>query len=230
MFLHDHPDHTVQSARMAQRIVHLLSTPTAAGPLYEVDTRLRPSGASGLLVSTIAAFESYQASEAWTWEHQALLRARPVAGDAALGAAFRRVRQDVLTRPRDAAALRDEVASMRARMRTELSQAAPGEFDLKQGAGGIADIEFIVQYLVLAHAARHPALVEWPDNIRQLDALVASGVLAADVGQRLADAYRTLRERVHRLGLRGESARVPDDEFRDERAFVAGLWAGYFGV
>src|SRR5690606_23070528 len=167
VFLHDDPDDAVASARVAQRLLHVLSTHTAAGPLYEVDTRLRPSGASGLLVSTLAAFESYQAEDAWTWEHQALLRARAVAGDAALRDGFERVRRAVLTRPRDVAKLRAEVADMRVRMRAELGRAGPGEFDLKQDAGGIADIEFLVQYLVLAHAAEHPALVDCPDNIRQ---------------------------------------------------------------
>ena len=230
VFLHDAAEDTVLFARLAQRIVHLLSTPTAAGPLYEVDTRLRPSGASGLLVSTIAAFESYQKTEAWTWEHQALLRARPVAGSAELGDAFLGVRREVLTRPRDTATLREEVATMRARMRAELGAARAGRFDLKQDVGGIADIEFLVQYLVLANAADHPALVAWPDNIRQLDALVESGVLDGEVGSRLADAYRTLRERVHRLGLKGEPARVPESEFADERAFVEALWRERFGA
>lgn len=230
VFLHDAAEDTMLFARLAQRIVHLLSTATAAGPLYEVDTRLRPSGASGLLVSTMAAFESYQSSEAWTWEHQALLRARPVAGSAELGDAFLRVRRDVLTRPRDAAALRDEVSAMRARMRAELGAARAGLFDLKQDVGGIADIEFLVQYLVLANAADHPSLVAWPDNIRQLDALVESGVLGGETGRRLADAYRALRERVHRLGLKGEPARVPDSEFADERAFVQALWHERFGA
>ncbi|MEX0899670.1 MAG: bifunctional [glutamate--ammonia ligase]-adenylyl-L-tyrosine phosphorylase/[glutamate--ammonia-ligase] adenylyltransferase [Gammaproteobacteria bacterium] len=230
VFLHDAAEDTVLFARLAQRIVHLLSTPTAAGPLYEVDTRLRPSGASGLLVSTIAAFESYQSSEAWTWEHQALLRARPVAGSAELGDAFRRIRRDVLTRPRDAATLRDEVATMRARMRAELGAARAGLFDLKQDVGGIADIEFLVQYLVLENAADHSTLVEWPDNIRQLDALVESGVLGSEMGGRLADAYRALRERVHRLGLKGEAARVPDSEFTAERKFVQALWNERFGA
>ncbi len=230
VFLHDAAEDTVLFARLAQRIVHLLSTPTAAGPLYEVDTRLRPSGASGLLVSTIAAFESYQTSEAWTWEHQALLRARPVAGSAEVGEAFLRIRRHVLTRPRDASTLRDEVSTMRARMRAELGAARAGLFDLKQDVGGIADIEFLVQFLVLANAADHPALIEWPDNIRQLDALVVSGVLGDDTGRQLADAYRALRERVHRLGLKGEPARVPDSEFADERAFVKALWHERFGA
>lgn len=242
VFLHDADDgvgqtegerpinNTVFFARLGQRVVHLLATPTAAGKLYEVDTRLRPSGSSGLLVSSLAAFASYQRNDAWTWEHQALLRARPVAGSAEIGAEFRAVRHEVLSRPRELVGLRADVATMRARMRDELRWTRPGVFDIKQERGGTADIEFLVQFLVLANAHAHPALLEWSDNIRQLDGLVATGILDAATGERLADAYRALRERVHRLGLQGLPALAPDDEFVAERAFVIALWQQYLEV
>src|SRR5690606_9832593 len=127
-------DNGVFFLRLTQRLIHLLSTPTAAGVLYEVDTRLRPSGQAGLLVSSLEAFEKYQREQAWTWEHQALLRARPVAGDAELAAAFETLRRQVLGQARDAQALRREVFEMRGRMRGE--QRAKDGFDLKAGRGG----------------------------------------------------------------------------------------------
>ncbi len=239
VFLHDAPveagqtsgekpiDIPVFLARLGQRIVHLLATPTAGGVLYEVDTRLRPSGASGLLVSSVKAFGDYQRTDAWTWEHQALLRARCVAGSPSIAAAFDTVRREVLSEPRDVAVLRQQVAEMRTRMREELGVRRPGMFDLKQDAGGIADIEFLVQFLVLAHAHAHASLLDWTDNIRQLEALVACGILDQDTGATLTDAYRALREQVHRLGLQGEPAVVADTELKAERALVEELWGRY---
>jgi glutamate-ammonia-ligase adenylyltransferase len=220
-------DNAVFFARLGQRIVHLLATPTAVGVLYEVDTRLRPSGTSGLLVSSVASFEAYQRDEAWTWEHQALLRARPVAGSPGIGDAFVRIRRSILGGERDPAKLREEVSAMRARMRDELATREQGMFDLKQGAGGIADIEFLVQYLVLANAHANPALLDWTDNIRQLESLVTADVLEAATGEALTEAYKTLRERTHRLGLQGEPALVPDTEFTAERVLVTDLWNRY---
>jgi glutamate-ammonia-ligase adenylyltransferase len=217
-------DNAVFYARLAQRLIHILNTRTASGVLYEVDTRLRPSGASGLLVSTLAAFSEYQRHQAWTWEHQALVRARMVAGDAAVGAVFDGLRREVLGRERELAALREEVRVMRERMRASLSKAQAGQFDLKQDPGGIADIEFMVQYGVLAWAHAHPDLLEFTDNIRQLEGLARNGILTpADAGL-LADAYRAYRARLHRLTLRGLPALVPDHEFAELRAGVQRLW------
>ena len=223
-------DNATFFARIAQRVVHFLDTPTPAGVLYEVDTRLRPNGASGLLVSPIGAFERYQAEHAWTWEHQALVRARMIVGSEALRERFEAVRAEILQRPRDRDVLRSEVATMRERMRRELSKDAPGRFDLKRGYGGVADIEFMVQYGVLAGASATPALVEYSDNIRLLEALAEAGEFGADDARLLTDAYRTFRARIHRLALSGESAVVePDREVAEYREAVARLWANCFG-
>ncbi|WP_297527259.1 bifunctional [glutamate--ammonia ligase]-adenylyl-L-tyrosine phosphorylase/[glutamate--ammonia-ligase] adenylyltransferase [Thiohalobacter sp.] len=222
-------DAPVFFARLGQRIIHMLSTATPAGDLYEVDMRLRPRGASGLLVTALDAFADYQREEAWTWEHQALVRARPVAGDASAVAAFAQIRREVLCQPRDPVRLAAEVRDMRARMRAELDRAGPGRFDLKQGAGGIADIEFVVQYSILRWAHDHPDLVRFSDNIRLLEGLAAHGLIApADAGA-LADAYRAYRRRLHQLTLQEQPARVPDSEFRAERKRVRAVWERLIG-
>ena len=217
-------DNAVFFTRLGQRIIHLLSTQTAAGVLYEVDTRLRPSGSSGLLVSSIEAFAEYQRAEAWTWEHQALVRARVVAGDRGLAQAFDALRREILYRPRDPDVLRAEVRNMRERMRQELGSRKPGCFDLKHGRGGIADIEFMVQYNVLLWANTHPELTRYTDNIRQLDGLAQAGLLTSEDAGLLADAYRAYRARVHSLTLQNESAVVDESEFREFREGVSRLW------
>ncbi|MCC6302079.1 MAG: bifunctional [glutamate--ammonia ligase]-adenylyl-L-tyrosine phosphorylase/[glutamate--ammonia-ligase] adenylyltransferase [Gammaproteobacteria bacterium] len=212
-------------ARLAQRIIHLLNTHTPAGILYEVDLRLRPSGSSGLLVSSLSAFEDYQREAAWTWEHQALVRARVVAGDPAVTAEFERIRAAALARPRDPARLREEVGDMRDRMRRELSRDGAGQFDLKQGRGGIADIEFIVQYAVLRWAPEHPELLRWTDNIRPLETLARLGLLPAEDSRLLTDAYRNYRAVVHRLALQETEGTVVDAaQFAAPRAEVARIW------
>lgn len=222
-------DSTVFFARLAQRMTHLLNTQTTAGVLYDIDLRLRPSGASGLLVSALEAFRSYQQEDAWTWEHQALVRARMVAGDERLGEAFAGVRREVLARQRDRGELVREVSDMRARMRTELGGKNPEEFDLKQDSGGIVDIEFMVQYAVLQWSVTHPQLLDWTDNIRLLETLVATGLLAEADGVKLADAYRAYRAEVHRLKLQAQPARVPADRFVAERQTVQRLWQAWLG-
>lgn len=218
-------DNSVYFTRLAQRIVHMLSTQTRAGRLYEVDTRLRPSGKSGLLVSEISAFEKYQFEEAWTWEHQALLRARWVAGSAALGGKFEAVRRRVLARPRRRQTLAADIVEMRERMRSELDTGGAGRFDLKQGRGGITDIEFLVQYFVMLHASEHPQLLAWSDNIRQLESLAGAGVVSAQTAETLADIYRAYRSRLHRLALDAAGQLAASAEFETERDFVAKLWA-----
>ena len=214
--------------RLAQRIINILSIPTTSGVLYQVDTRLRPSGAAGLMVSGLESFSRYQREQAWTWEHQALLRTRPVAGDASVGDRFNTLRREVLSRPRDGEALRREVAHMRARMLKEHGH-ADGGFDIKLDLGGLTDIEFLVQYWVLRHAAVHPELLDWPDNIRNLEGLVASGVLAADTGLFLADTYREFRRIVHRCSLEGRPARMPLEAAEPRRVRVRALWEEVIG-
>ena len=214
--------------RLVRRMMHFLTTRTTTGELYEIDTRLRPSGRKGLLVSSVEAFERYQAENAWTWEHQALLRARPVAGSEALAEAFQRIRRETLTTRVRVEALTHDVLSMRSRMRKELDRSDSQSFDLKNGAGGVGDIEFIVQYLVLKSAAARPDVIEYTDNIRQLDALAASGVLGAGTAQELQDIYRAYRRRQHHLVLNDESIRVPQSHFEAERATVRQTWDRVF--
>ena len=230
VFLHDSSGHdnAVFFVRLGQRIVHLLTMHSAAGRLYEVDMRLRPNGKGGFLMTGIEAFEQYQLHDAWTWEHQALLRARPVAGDAALCRHFEDTRRRVLCAAVDRDTLRTDVAQMRLRMRRELSRAGPDEFDIKQDAGGIADIEFLVQYLVLASAKEHPALLTHTDNIRQLDGLAGVGVLEGGVAQWLKDAYIGYRTVLHHLSLEGGERVVVAAPFADTRERVKDIWRETF--
>ncbi len=218
-------DNATFFVRLAQRIVHALTAFTPAGQLYEVDMRLRPSGAAGILVSGVQSFELYQREKAWTWEQQALVRARAVAGSGGIASQFQRIRHEVLARKKEIPRLRREVREMRERMWRELGSHDYTRFDLKKDAGGIADIEFMVQYQVLAHAHDHARLSEFTDNIRILDGLAASGLLTAEDAGFLQDAYRGYRDSVHALSLQGESAAVVDgQEFAEERAGVQRLW------
>jgi glutamate-ammonia-ligase adenylyltransferase len=211
-------------ARLGQRMIHLFTTRTASGQLYEVDMRLRPSGNSGMLVSSLDAFERYQREQAWTWEHQALLRARVIAGDPQVAERFRQIRRAVLCRERDPERLRTEVREMREKMRQTLDKTGAGRFDLKQGPGGIADIEFMVQCLILRWAHSHPDLIDWTDNIRLLDGLARHGILTEETARTLADAYRAFRAVNHRNALREEPGLMPEDELREEREQVRAIW------
>ncbi|QCU72377.1 bifunctional [glutamate--ammonia ligase]-adenylyl-L-tyrosine phosphorylase/[glutamate--ammonia-ligase] adenylyltransferase [Luteimonas yindakuii] len=218
-------------ARLAQKMVALLGTVTGAGRLYEVDIRLRPDGASGLLVSSLASYDDYQRERAWTWEHQALVRARAVAGDDGLVAEFERVRAAALARQRDADVLRDDIVSMRQRMRGELDRSRDGVFDLKQGEGGLVDLEFLVQYLVLREAHASPELLLPRATPALLEALCAAGVLAADIGRSLREAHATLLA----LGLGQTLDRrprlVPDSRrLQDARASVRAAGASLLGI
>ena len=210
--------------RLAQRLVHLLTMHSAAGRLYEVDVRLRPSGKGGFLVTQIDAFAEYQRREAWTWEHQALLHARAVAGAPTLCAEFERVRLDVLRHAVRRESLRDEVRAMRERMRRELSKGRDGRVDLKQDAGGIADIEFLAQYWALEWARDYPPVAMFADTIRQLESVASADLVPQATIDVLTAAYRTYRTRTHHLSLAGEAALVAADEFAVERAAVTTIW------
>lgn len=216
-------------ARLAQRVVHRLTTQTHLGRAYEVDMQLRPNGSSGLPVVTLAAFADYQRDKAWTWEHQALSRARHIAGSAALGETFETIRHEVLCRPRDPGKLRQEIAEMRTKMRAHLDKPRPGRWDVKQGVGGLIDVEFLVQYRVLAAAAAHPEVVRWPDVWRQLDALADADLLPRETAAALLDAQRRYRAHLHQRLLRGESADAGTGEFAETRAMVAEVWQISFG-
>jgi [glutamine synthetase] adenylyltransferase / [glutamine synthetase]-adenylyl-L-tyrosine phosphorylase len=211
-------------SRLGQRLLHLLTTHTGAGVLYDVDMRLRPSGSSGMLVSHIEGYADYQRKDAWTWEHQALIRARAIIGDPALQQRFAALRHDILTRPRDPQGLKKEVTDMRARLRKGQPVENRSHFDIKQGRGGIIDIEFLVQYLILRHAHRHPEITRWTDNVRLLQALNEAGILDDTTAYLLRRAYLIYRAMVHRLNMRQQPARVIDDRFNASRRFVIDTW------
>jgi [glutamine synthetase] adenylyltransferase / [glutamine synthetase]-adenylyl-L-tyrosine phosphorylase len=217
-------ENSVFFLRLVQRLVHLLTVHSAAGRLYEVDTRLRPSGKGGLLVQSLDGFRDYQRGEAWTWEHQALLRARAVAGPPELRERFEAVRRDVLRYGVRRETLRDEVRRMRERMRAELGGAQPGQFDLKRDAGGITDIEFLAQYWTLHWCERHPELVTYSDNIRQLESLASIDLVPQATVDVLTGIYRAYRQRIHHLSLDGAETAVPATEFADERSQVTAIW------
>ncbi len=224
-------DNVVFFLRLGQRIVHLLTMHSAAGRLYEVDMRLRPNGKGGFLITGIDAFELYQQKEAWTWEHQALLRARAVGGDAGLRERFEATRRRTLCVAVRRDTLRTDVRDMRLRMRRELSRAGAGRFDIKQDAGGIADIEFLVQYWVLSAANAHPQLLNHTDNIRQLEGLAAVGVLEAARAKWLTEAYIGYRTVLHHLSLEGEGERVVDAApYTATREGVSGIWRETFAM
>jgi glutamate-ammonia-ligase adenylyltransferase len=222
-------DNALFFSRLVRRLVHFLTTQTGSGQLYEIDTRLRPDGGKGLLVTSTDAFERYQDDNAWTWEHQALLRARAVAGSPAVAREFERIRKETLADRVRRDNLREDVISMRQRMRKELDRSTANAFDLKHGRGGIGDIEFLVQYLVLDKAKEHPDVIFYSDNIRQLDALTAEGCLGQSTGDALQDAYRDYRLRQHHLVLDDQPPLVDIDEFADQRAFVAKTWDEWLG-
>jgi glutamate-ammonia-ligase adenylyltransferase len=211
-------------ARLAQRINTWLTSATGAGRLYETDLRLRPDGAAGLLVSSIGAFDRYQREQAWTWEHQALTRARFVAGDAAIGAAFEATRDAVLRLPRDPTKLAADIVAMRARMAAEhVNRTAL--FDVKHDTGGMVDIEFVVQYLVLAHAHAHPQLTRNAGNIALLQIAADAGLIAPGLALQAADAYREYRRLQHQVRLTGAAhARVDAEAEAPRRAAVQSLW------
>ncbi len=211
-------------ARLGQRIIHILTARTPAGELYEVDMRLRPNGSSGMLVSSLRAFDAYQTEKAWIWEHQALVRARVVCGDPAVAERFDIIRRTVLGQRRDAEAVQQEVVKMRERMREANCKSKTDEFDLKQDRGAIADIEFMVQYGVLAWAADHPELLDFTDNIRLLAAFSRAGLMPEDDTALLSEAYRTFRNRLHRLTLQAQPGIVARSEHAELAGQVIDLW------
>ncbi|MDJ0785021.1 MAG: bifunctional [glutamate--ammonia ligase]-adenylyl-L-tyrosine phosphorylase/[glutamate--ammonia-ligase] adenylyltransferase [Desulfosarcinaceae bacterium] len=216
-------------ARLGQRVVHMFSAHTPAGVLYEADMRLRPDGDSGLLVSHIDAFRDYQRTDAWVWEHQALIRARAIVGDRELMREFAQIRREILGVRRAEGELRQAVAEMRAKLRQAKSANNPEMFDLKQDPGGIVDIEFLVQYLVLANAHRHPDILRWTDNVRLLQSLAEVGAVGSTQAHLLRRAYLIYRAMAHRLNLRALPAQFPIGHFAEQRHFVRRVWRHYFG-
>jgi len=230
IFLHDDADERSQEvyARLAQRLNTWLSARTSSGMLFETDLQLRPSGASGLLVSSIAAFERYQEENAWVWEHQALTRARYCAGDRSVGEAFERIRERILRRKRDPEPLKEEILAMR----EKLHAAHPNNsslFDVKHDRGGMIDIEFAVQYLVLGFSEKYPDLTGNLGNIALLRMAAGHGLIAPELAERCRNAYREFRRLQHGLRLNGARyARVPREQVSSETESVKALWRAVF--
>ncbi|NOI59486.1 bifunctional [glutamate--ammonia ligase]-adenylyl-L-tyrosine phosphorylase/[glutamate--ammonia-ligase] adenylyltransferase [Vibrio coralliilyticus] len=235
VFMHDCPVHAYTDGkkeidgrqfylRLAQRIIHIFSTRTASGILYEADTRLRPSGASGLLVSPADAFDEYQHNEAWTWEHQALVRARMIYGDQPLQQAFSQTRHDILSLAREESKLKTDVAEMRVKMREHLGGKKSGRFMLKQDPGGITDVEFLAQYLVLRFSHEKPKLTRWSDNVRIFESMMAQGILDEAPAMALTQAYTTMRDQIHHRNLLSLDADVAEEKLTKERELVKALW------
>jgi glutamate-ammonia-ligase adenylyltransferase len=231
VFLYDDPapEAPENYSRLARRINHLLTSLTSAGVLYETDLRLRPDGASGLLVSPMESFREYQTTHAWNWEHQALTRARFVAGDAKIGDAFEALRIRILRQPRELAALRSAVIEMREKM-FDAHPNVSGLFDIKHGRGGIIDVEFIVQYLVLGYAHAHPELTGNIGNLALLKLAARVGLIPEAAALGAHDAYRKFRQLQHSLRLQGEKfARTQVDAIAQEVKAVRELWSVVLG-
>jgi [glutamine synthetase] adenylyltransferase / [glutamine synthetase]-adenylyl-L-tyrosine phosphorylase len=236
VFLYDCPDGNAMTSgekplscsqfygRLGQKIRHILDTKMLSGILYEVDMRLRPNGDSGLLVTHINTYEDYLKNKAWTWEHQALVRGRFIAGDLRLKTSYEGIRHRILSLTRDETQLKTEVREMREKMRAALDTKESNKFDLKQSKGGIADIEFIVQFWVLAKAARHPALTVYTDNVRLLDGLAEQGFISKNEAEMLKTAYCTYRDYGHKQVLQGDKAVIDEIEVDVLRKQVEDIW------
>ncbi|HSL61204.1 MAG TPA: bifunctional [glutamate--ammonia ligase]-adenylyl-L-tyrosine phosphorylase/[glutamate--ammonia-ligase] adenylyltransferase, partial [Desulfotignum sp.] len=217
-------------ANVGRRIIHALTMHTPAGTLYGADMRLRPGGDAGMIVSHIDAFQDYMENQAWTWEHQALIRARPITGDISLLDRFSVIRHRILCTPRPAEALKQEVREMRERMRTQRLIPEPGMFDLNQGSGGIVDIEFLVQYLTLRYGADHPDVTVWTDNVRLLEGLSCEGLISGEESGILQKVYITLRQVVHRLTLLEKKPQVAEKRFKQMTDAVKEIYDRCLGL
>ncbi len=221
-------ENSIYFLRMGQKIISLLTTMMPTGKLYEVDMRLRPNGNSGMLVTSLENYQTYIENKAWVWEHQALVRARAVAGGKQASIAFAEFRKSFLQELREEVSIKKEVVNMRQKMRDNLdktdSNNFPDNFDLKQGTGGIVDIEFMVQYFVLSFAKAYPKLAKYSDNVRCLEAIKESGLLQFDEAEKLEKSYQAYRKRYHRLALQNSPALILQNEFIIEREFVISIW------
>ncbi len=216
-------------SNLGTRIINALTMHTPAGTLYGADMRLRPGGNSGTIVSHIDAYEEYLKKEAWTWEHQALIRARCITGDKSICEQFEKIRKNILIQKRDAQTLKKEVGEMRERMREDRLKYTQGRFDLKQSQGSIVDIEFLVQYLILKHAHIYPDLTIWPDNMRLLESLDAEGIITGCESERLQDAYISMRKTIHRRNLQEKALQLPEEQFSETRGHVREIYEKYLG-
>lgn len=222
------------AARLVQKLMNYLNTQTRDGRAYEIDMRLRPSGNAGMMVVSCHAFETYQMDKAWSWEHQALVRARAICGDKRVTARFCDIRRDVLSLPRTLDQVRSEVTSMRIKMQKHLGtsqwQQEAGKFHLKQDAGGIVDIEFLAQFAVLAYSHEYPSLTKWSDNVRIFAEVALLGIWDDRVCQDLTDAYLRIRAATHQLALSEQSLLVDESLWQETRALVQSQWQHLMGV
>lgn len=214
--------------RLVGKFNNYITSLTPSGKLYEIDVRLRPSGQSGLLVHSLNAFENYQLEKAWTWEHQALVRARFIAGGNSINKAFKAIRRKVISEPRHPDKLRQDVLDMRAKMRRSYNKPEAGMVHIKHGYGGVTDIEFIVQYLLLKHAKYHRHLIRCSDNMRQLAALELFDILRSADASDLRAAYREFRFWIHHKQLLGQRAIAPEEKFQRRMADVKRIWDKVF--
>lgn len=210
--------------KLAQRILHLFNTRTVSGVLYELDMRLRPSGSKGLMVTHIESFLDYQQTEAWVWEHQALVRTRIVCGSTWLTHRFNRIRENILSRQRQVSELQDNVSKMRVKMRDHLTQGTADIFDLKQDNGGIADIEFIAQFLVLAYSHQYPNLMVFSDNVGVFKQAALDNLIDKEQQLTLSSAYQSYRHKGHRLVLNDLKNQTSEKEFESQRLAVSKIW------
>ena len=235
VFLHDCPANSVTNGdkqidsrqfylRLVQRIIHLFNVRTSFGILYEVDVRLRPQGDAGLLACSLDSFADYQMNEAWTWEHQALVRARAVYGENDLIKRFNQIRHDVLCKPRDENQLKTEVREMREKMRNHLGTTQAELFNLKIDEGGIGDIEFLSQYLVLNYANSHPKMTTWSDNVRILELATHYQIMDSHEAEQLTQAYIDMRNQIHQLALQLLPSTVNSSQFYREKQIVKQSW------
>ncbi len=215
--------------RLIQRIMHLATTGTVGGVLYEMDTRLRPDGDTGVLISDIESFELYQKGRAWTWEHQALVRARPITGSWDIIRKFSQIRDEVLRSPHDDDKLKQEVVSMREKMRSHLDRTSEKLFDVKQGPGGMIDVEFISQYLLLRYAPEYPEMTLWTDNVRILEECTRLGIVPREKTQVLIDAYIDIRKIYHELSLADLPRLISQDHRISATYKVEEIWKEIFG-
>ena len=221
-----HPDAPDVYARFARRLTNWLSAATGAGTLYEVDLRLRPNGDSGFLTHSIAAFEKYQRENAWTWEHQSLTRARFICGKPEIGTAFDTLRTEILTRPRNRAELAREIITMREKM---FPTHPPKDSDIKYARGGVVDVEFIVQYLILAYAGEHPQLLDNYGNIALLNIAADAGLIDKTLAEQSQTAYRFYRQQQHNTKLRDAGKLEVNKQVQAYYDSVRKLWEQVFG-
>ena len=221
--------YVVRVTKFAQKLTQMLALQTVSGQLYEVDTRLRPDGVSGAMVPPFNFVQQYYETRCWTWELQALVRSRCISGSSKVEGKFNKMRRDIICKPRDIEVLADEVAKMRVKMLEAKRSKSAGYFHIKNDEGGITDIEFMVQYAILAYADKDNSLCEYSDNVRLLEHLAGGGFLTNEMAADLTDIYCKYRNSMHRMALQSQEPLIAESEFQEERVFVRECWNSLIG-